>query len=335
MSLKSRFGIAVLLVAAVVGGFAIQSNAQDKKRGAVAEIIVITSAEGKDDSKLDIPATQAAVIRSRALVQQAIRQGNLDQLAIMEGKDAVEAVWSVLNVERSKDAENPILKLSVTNVPTKDALTILEAVVAAYRDHIKDVYKLGDQVLGDVQKVMSDLEKKMRACDEEHAEYIKSFPAFFDKIAGGSSIRQKEFALTTDQLAKTNSDLRVQRLDLKTLTHAASQPDQREAVSIKAREWGQKARLDAKEATIEAYLAYLRLEVTMLEKRQELLEKDLGRMAEDMKVLSEHDKKSDQLAQNASRARLMYADVARLLQSAKLGQANLIVRVITKPHVVE
>ena len=160
-------------------GFFIHA-AQAKKPTATAEVIVILVGESQPNPNgvvNDYIATQTAVLKSRAVAQAALRHGKLDQLASLKDKDAVATVMAAIKVERSKNPDNPILSLSVVDLPSQDAVVVLEAILAVYRDYVADVYKTQNEIVAkDIKQVMSDMEKKFTDAEANYDDFIKNCP---------------------------------------------------------------------------------------------------------------------------------------------------------------
>ncbi len=337
MSRFTRIGL-VSLFAIAVGGIFIHA-AQDKKPTAEAEIVVINRESAKKTGagfEGDYLTTQTQLLSSRIIAQQAVKQGQLDRLESLKGKDAEAEVVKAIKVERSTNpVNNPTLKVSIIGLPKQDAVVVLEAVLTAYQQHIKEVFEdLSENLVKTIRQTSKELDEKIRTADEDIKKFYENSPYMISK--SGSPVAKQTLALTTEQLAKVEVEHGDVAVRLQTLSEAAKHPDMSDAVKTKAREWGKSVGLEPAGSTVEAYLGSMRLDLLILAKRREQLQDSSSKLTGEMRAVIANETKQFQLQDARARAVSQHADIQRLIQNADLKSARgFHVAVITKPHVVE
>lgn len=340
MSRFTRVGLGLVVAVVVFSGLAIHVAAQNKNPiGATAQIAIIRLDDGqkkKDGFSEDYLASQSALLKSRLVADMALRSGKLDHVPSLKDKDGVATIARALKVDRSKNADNPILKVSVTDLPGQDAVAVLEAIIAAYQHHVQMVYQdLNENVVKQITERSNELEKEIQKSDEALETFFKETPVI--RNAGGINVIQREAV----RLAEILAELRIKQRDISSTLDAVSEASKRqdtaEAVKIKAREWGKNIGLAPTESTVEAYLASMRLDATLIEKRVNDLGEHHAKLIHEVRALLQWENKELTLRERRDRVKGLYANVQQLIRDNDLrkGNQSLIVRVIEKPHVVD
>ncbi len=337
MSRFTRIGL-VSLVTIAVGGFFIHA-AQDKKPTAEAEIIVIKLDEGTkktDTFNEDYISTQSQLLASQLVAQVAVKLGNLDKLASLKGTNSVDEVRSAIKVEHSKNLNNPILKVGIVGLPSQDALVVLDAVINAYQQHVKEAYaNSGLEAVKDIVKQLSDLQKKIEADDQAINDFYRNSPHLITRRTGGMTPLQTSSSKLAQMLLSLSLDHAQMTATLNTLTEASKQPGTAEAVKNWVKEKGGKTEKGPKDATVDEYLSVMRLEVVALENRRESLQREHTSMLADIRDLTKSEAQIKNLMEKRARLITDHSNLNRLLKAVELQNTVILVRVITKPHFVE
>ncbi len=337
MSRFTRIGL-VSIVGIAVGGYCIHA-AQDKKPTAEAQIVVICLDEGQQKTgglAVDHVGTQAAIVKSRAIIQRAIQLGKLDQLASLKVGDVVLTISNSLAVERSKDHESPLLKLRVSGLPANDAMAILDAVILAYREMIKEAYQSLDRtVLKEIEKASEQLETNIREAEAKFTEFVKANPEVGIDSNKPISPAQSKLIRTFENIANAEVDIkqmesRIDSISTRSKRYGASKEKVLEYIKFA------EPKTDAVVQDVDEYIRMLKAQLAALESKMTEMKKSCQQTQSELRKQMSQETVADQLRDNIRRSKTLWEETVKVIRDhERKPTTGLVVRVLTKPHVVE
>jgi hypothetical protein len=246
------------LVSAALLAFCGHPAFADRKPGdtvATAKILVINHG-ATQKSNSDIAATQQAILKSRAVVERAARSKKLGDLEKLVGDKGIEAIFEGLRVERDPTASEMVFNLSMSGVTPEAGVTVLEAVVEAYRQQLTDVYpSSGDKLSQYLQVLCVELEKKAKEAEKRYLEINNENQ--LSPLADSITILTKKCELAAQEIAKKEILWRATAQKLEQCKKMVSTDKGKQELLTDVAEWAKEKNVLAETATIESYLAYL------------------------------------------------------------------------------
>jgi hypothetical protein len=230
-----------------------------------------TSLKMSDSEFAAYQRTQAALIKSRSVLEHAIEEPRVARLeTIKQQPDPVAWVQKNLKVERLEGTE--LIRLSFTGKGTADLANLVNAVAEAYvRESHADERS---RRLERLARLQSALEKYKHFLHNERAEY-RAWVADVKSFREPGQLKQEIAALSKELMRVRIAKIEAQaKLD-------------REA-----------ARTGADEAAHKSRIEKLKEEVALLQAHEELLGKELGRTLEnllELELRSERTEDGDQI----------------------------------------
>tara|TARA_R100000789_G_scaffold88789_2_gene85644 strand:+ start:5178 stop:7520 length:2343 start_codon:yes stop_codon:yes gene_type:complete len=129
------------------------------------------------------------IIRSPKVVERAVRDSQLDQLATLAGsEEPARDIIDSLKVSRTAGEDHHqlnILNLQYTTSKSKDATAILNGVIKAYDDYLKDDARKNHAELQTLlEQINNDLSPRLAAKTKEYHEFRRNAPLVWKAPAG-------------------------------------------------------------------------------------------------------------------------------------------------------
>jgi succinoglycan biosynthesis transport protein ExoP len=156
--------------------------------GSTAQVLVVKkrpdAVTGLDTRHLaieDYVATHQTLIRSPLVVERAIKKRDLQALKCFAGQqdDLTDVIIASLGVNRSKTSSgsNNVLTLSFQATEPEDCATVLNAVIASYKDFLDETYRnTSEDAVQLITEARNVLEKKRADQEKAYAKFREEAP---------------------------------------------------------------------------------------------------------------------------------------------------------------
>ncbi len=160
---------------------------------AVAQVLVSQRAQVPNRDEIGKAwgerAEHISIIKSAMLIDKAVAKGKLNELPTLQRSvDPVEDILECLDVRRTAGQDNSFLnvfELKIRNKNKEDARAIVNAIIVAYRDYLKESQdEVSSELSQQISKMNDDLSKKIETRQEELVAFRKEAPLIWRTAPG-------------------------------------------------------------------------------------------------------------------------------------------------------
>ena len=158
-------------------------------------------------------AEHIALIMSPLIVNKAVEKHQLDQLPSLHGEENIaDEILSTLVVKRTAGRDRSfvnVLDLNYRNKYKEDAKAVLNAIVEAYEQYLKDDQKKNqDKSLSLIAKANEELEIKLQAKRDEYQKFRENAPLFWREAPGAKGLNSAATNVHRDRVLKLEEQRR-------------------------------------------------------------------------------------------------------------------------------
>ncbi len=134
-------------------------------------------------------AEHISIIKSAMLIEKAVEKGKLKELPTLQRSgDPAEDILECLDVRRTAGHDGSFLnvfEIKVRNKSKEDARAIVNAIIVAYRDYLKESQdEVTSELSQQITKMDDDLSKKIETRQQELVEFRKEAPLIWRNAPG-------------------------------------------------------------------------------------------------------------------------------------------------------
>jgi hypothetical protein len=267
-------------------------------------------------------ATQSARLTSRDVALRAIRHGKLDELPSFKNADVVSQLMDSLSISRPGDYSNNLLLLETRGISGPDGVAMLEAVIAAYQDVLREAGR------AKWEESVKAAEERVKESDRKYNYFVKSMPAG-TKLPVANSDIGKQAAGLTDALNNARIEQKKYLITIQSLKKIQDEEgDERLMQVVEAIKLG-------KGPSPSEVFAGLNTEKASVESKIAGLQKEHDSLIPQMRDLTQYETTEQMLKGECKEAKKALDEAIKELKEFDLGKKStddIRAYVIVKPH---